>query len=85
MPISPHNAMGALQIVAGSHVAMTVPNFYRLEHCVWSIPSCQACLLNPIEFTGERILLSDRPGLGHDLDVAKLRAHPAPGWINEPE
>jgi len=85
VPISPHNAMGALQIVAGSHVAMTVPNFYRLEHCVWSIPSYQACLLNPIEFTDERILLSGRPGLGHDLNVEKLLAHPAPGWINEPE
>jgi galactonate dehydratase len=85
VPISPHNAMGALQIVAGSHVAMTVPNFYRLEHCVWSIPAYQACLLTPIQFTDERILLSGRPGLGHDLNVERLRAHPARGWINEPE
>jgi galactonate dehydratase len=84
VPIAPHDAMGALQIVTGSHVAMTVPNFYRLEHCVWSIPAYQACLLNPIEFAGECILLSGRPGLGHDLDVARLRAHPAPGWVNEP-
>jgi galactonate dehydratase len=74
-----------LQIVAGAHVAMTVPNFYRLEHSVWSIPAYQACLLNPIQFTDERVLLSRRPGLGHDLNVEKLRAHPAPGWINEPD
>jgi galactonate dehydratase len=85
VPIAPHNAMGSLQIVAGSHVAMTVPNFYRLEHCVWSIPAYQACLQTPIQFAEGRILLSTRPGLGHDLDVEKLRAHPAPGWVNEPE
>ncbi len=85
VPISPHNAMGPLQIVAGSHVGMTVPNFYRLEHCIWSIPAYQACLLNPIQFTDSRILMSRRPGLGHDLDIEKLRAHPVPGWVNEPE
>ncbi len=80
VPISPHNAMGPLQIVAGAHVALTVPNFYRLEHSVGTIPDYQACLREPIGFRGEYVELSDRPGLGHDLDVAFLRAHPAPGW-----
>jgi galactonate dehydratase len=85
IPISPHDAMGPLQIVAGSHVAMTVPNFYRLEHCIWNIPAYQACLLNPIHFTDQRVILSDRPGLGHDLNVEMLRAHPAAGWTNDAE
>jgi hypothetical protein len=30
------------------------------------------------------VILSSRPGLGHDLNVAVLRAHPAAGWIGEP-
>ncbi|MFN8523657.1 MAG: mandelate racemase/muconate lactonizing enzyme family protein [Chloroflexota bacterium] len=85
VPISPHNAMGPLQIVAGSHVAMTVPNFYRLEHSISFIPPYQACLRDPIEFDGSQIHLSTRPGLGHDLDVEVLRAHPAAGWVNDPE
>jgi len=84
VPLSPHNAMGSLQIAAGAHVAMTVPNFYRLEHSVASIPAYQACLREPLRFDGEHVHLSDRPGLGHDLDVEFLRAHPAPGWTNDP-
>ena len=32
VPISPHNACGPLQIVAGAQVMMSVPNFYRLGH-----------------------------------------------------
>jgi galactonate dehydratase len=84
LPISPHNAMGPLQIAAGAHVGMTVPNFYRLEHSTSFIPSYQACLREPLRFTGELLELSDRPGLGHDLDVEVLRAHPARGWVNDP-
>jgi galactonate dehydratase len=83
LPISPHNAMGPLQIAAGAHVAMTVPNFYRLEHSVSFIPHYQACLREPIAFSGENVELSHRPGLGHDLDVEFLRAHPAAGWASD--
>jgi galactonate dehydratase len=83
VPISPHNAMGPLQIAAGAHVALTVPNFYRLEHAISFIPHYQACLAQRLLFRGERVELYDRPGLGHDLDVEVLRAHAAPGWVNE--
>ncbi len=83
VPISPHNAMGPLQIAAGGHVALTVPNFYRLEHSVSFIPFYQACLREPLAFRGEHLAVSDRPGLGHDLDVDVLRAHPADGWTTE--
>ena len=84
VPLSPHNAMGALQIAAGAHVGMTVPNFYRLEHSIAAIPAYQACLREPLVFDGECVRPSDRPGLGHDLDIEFLRAHPAPGWTNDP-
>lgn len=84
VPISPHNAMGPLQIVAGAHAMMTIPNFYRLEHSLRAIPSYQACLREPIDFTGEVVRLSNRPGLGHDLDLDYLRANAAPGWVNDP-
>ena len=52
VPLSPHNAMGALQIAAGAHVGMTVPNFYRLEHSIAAIPAYQACLREPLVFDG---------------------------------
>ena len=31
VPISPHDASGPINVLAGAHVAMTVPNLYRLE------------------------------------------------------
>ena len=31
IPVSPHDASGPINVVAGAQVMMTVPNFYRLE------------------------------------------------------
>src|SRR5206468_10631739 len=31
VPISPHDASGPINLVAGAHVSITVPNLYRLE------------------------------------------------------
>jgi galactonate dehydratase len=83
VPISPHNAMGPIQILAGAHAMMAVPNFYRLEFSVRAIPHYQACLTAPIAFEGDAVVLSGRPGLGHDLDVEYLRSRAIPGWEND--
>ena len=75
VPISPHNAMGPLQVLGGAHAMLTIPNFYRLEYNVANIPIYQKFLDRPIEFGRGELRLSDRPGLGVDLDVERLRAH----------
>ena len=31
VPVSPHDASGPINVLAGAHVMMTVPNFYKLE------------------------------------------------------
>ena len=31
IPVSPHDAAGPINVVAGAQVMMTVPNFYKLE------------------------------------------------------
>ncbi len=31
IPVSPHDASGPINVIAGAHVMLTVPNFYRLE------------------------------------------------------
>jgi galactonate dehydratase len=82
VPISPHNANGSLQIVAGIHVMMTVPNFYRLEHCVSFIPTYNSFLKDPIDFDGGRASISGKPGLGHDLDMEIVNANLHPDWIS---
>jgi galactonate dehydratase len=84
VPISPHNAMGPLQIIAGAHAMLTIPNFYRLEHSLRAIPGYQACLSHRLEFEADHVRLSDRPGLGYDLNVAYLVENTVPEWVNDP-
>lgn len=80
IPISPHNAMGSLQIIAGAHVALSIPNFYRLEHSVVAIPHYNEMLTEPINFQSGAIHLSDKPGLGFNLDIEYLKKHQHPNW-----
>ena len=82
VPISPHNANGSPQIVAGIHVMMTVPNFYCLEHCVSFIPTYNNFLKDPIVFHGGHASISGKPGLGHDLDMEIVNANLHPDWIS---
>ncbi len=80
VPISPHNAMGPLQVVAGAHVMMTVPNFYRLEHSIASIPAYNSFLTKPINFHGGEVSVNDAPGLGVDIDMDAVNAALHPDW-----
>jgi galactonate dehydratase len=80
VPVTPHNAMGPLQVVAGAHAMIAVPNFYRLEHNVANVPWYNRCLDRPLDLRGDRLHLSPRPGLGVELDPAFLRTHQARGW-----
>jgi len=80
VPMSPHNAMGPLQIVAGSHVMMNTPNFYRLEHSTSFIEAYNRLTTEPMNFHGGEFSLSGKPGLGVDFDMEALRAHLHPEW-----
>ena len=80
IPISPHNAMGAIQVLAGAHAMMGVPNFYRLEFSLASLEAHNSVLTTPLDIRGGDLHLSDRPGLGVELDMDFIRAHPDPEW-----
>lgn len=80
IPISPHNAMGPLQVIAGSHVMLTTPNFYRLEYNVAAIAAYNSVLTAPIDFQGNTVNLNSQPGLGVELDVDYLLGHLHPAW-----
>ena len=80
VPISPHNAQGPGQILAGAHVSMVTPNFYRLEHCTSFIPMNDAFLTEPQGFHGNLITLNGKPGLGVDLDMDAVRERLHPDW-----
>ncbi len=80
VPISPHNAQGPGQILAGAHVSMVTPNFYRLEHCTSFIPMNDAFLTEPQGFHDNLITLNGKPGLGVDLDMDAVRERLHPDW-----
>ena len=80
IPVSPHNAMGSIQIIAGAHTMMTVPNFYRLEFSIAALESYNAVLDKPLDIRDGNLLLPTGPGLGYDLDTEFMAAHPDPAW-----
>jgi L-alanine-DL-glutamate epimerase-like enolase superfamily enzyme len=72
--------MGPLQIAAGANVMMTVPNFYRLEHCTAWIPNYNSFLKEPFDFHDNKLKLSGNPGLGVDVDQEKIDASVNAEW-----
>ena len=80
IPISPHNAQGALQIIAGAHTMITVPNFYKLEFARNALEAYNAVINPPLDVRDGCLFLSDRPGLGVELNLDYIRAHPDPDF-----
>lgn len=78
--MSPHGAMGPLQIMAGAHTMMTVPNLYRLEITSLWVPVFDKAISHPMDIRDGRLHLSNRPGLGIEPDMDYIRAHPDPDW-----
>jgi galactonate dehydratase len=80
VPISPHDAAGPINIVAGAHVMMTVPNFYRLETSRYDLSKYDPFLDRPLDNSKGRLKLTGEPGLGITMNVDYLRAHAVDGF-----
>jgi galactonate dehydratase len=81
VPVAPHGAMGPLQATAAAHVMITTPNFYRLEILEPSwIALYNEYLTTPLDIVDGRLRLSNRPGLGIELDMDMVRSHPDLDW-----
>ena len=83
IPISPHDASGPINILAGAHVAMTAPNFYRLESRRADMGFYNAFIEEPLVVRSGALIVPDRPGLGVTMNLDYLRAHAEPGWGGE--
>ena len=75
IPITPHDASGPINIMAGAHVAMTVPNLYRLEARRARFDFYNAFLDEPLVVHDGALQVPPRPGLGLSLNLEYLRAH----------
>ena len=80
IPVSPHDASGPVNILAGAHTMMTVPNFYKLEFNHAALDVHNRIISEPLDIRDGTLHLSERPGLGVELDEEYLDAHPDPDW-----
>ena len=75
IPVSPHDASGPINVVAGAHVMMTVPNFYKLETSRWDLSTYNPILVTPLDNSGGALKLSGAPGLGIEMNREYLEAN----------
>ena len=75
IPVSPHDASGPINVIAGAQVMMTVPNFYKLETSKYDLSDYNPFIDYPLDIRNGDLYLSDRPGLGINLDREYMNAH----------
>ena len=80
IPISPHDAGGPINVLAGAHAMASVPNHYRVETWRARLNSYDVMIDHPLDIRGDKIYLSDRPGLGIEMDKDYMRAHVIEGY-----
>jgi galactonate dehydratase len=81
IPISPHDASGPINVLAGAQVMLSVPNFYRLEARRVNMDFYNAFLEEPLQIVDGALVVPNRPGLGARLDVGYLQAHEIHGAL----
>ena len=81
VPISPHDASGPINVLAGAHAMASVPNHYRVETSRAKLNAYDVFIDHPLDIRGDKIFLSDRPGLGIELDKEYMRGHALEGYV----
>ena len=74
IPVSPHDATGPITMAAGAQVMMSTPNFYRLEIAYSELAYYNAALTPALDVREGFYHVSDRPGLGHELNPEYVAA-----------
>ena len=80
IPVSPHDASGPINVVAGAHVMMTVPNFYRVETSRYDLSKYNPFITTPLDVKAGRLRLPRAPGLGVEMNREYLRANGVEGY-----
>ncbi len=75
LQVAPHNPSGPIATAASVQVVATIPNFIILEMAYGEVP-WRGELISPAEqFTDGYITVSDRPGLGFELNHKEVLKH----------
>ena len=78
IPVSPHDAAGPINVVAGAQVMMTVPNFYKLETSEWNLHKYDPMIDRPLDNSNGSLKLTRSPGLGLEMNRDYLEANVVP-------
>lgn len=80
IPVTPHDASGPINVIAGAQVMLTVPNFYRIETSSYDLGKYSRLIEEPIDNSGGRIKVGSGPGLGLVMNVDYLRRNALDGF-----
>ena len=80
IPISPHDASGPINVMAGAQVMMTVPNFYKLETSRYDLSNYNSFIDEPLDIRRGDLYIPERPGLGVNLDPEALKKYAIEGF-----
>ena len=80
VPMSPHDAAGPINVIAGAHVSMNIPNFYKLETNKYDLSNYNPFIDHPLDIREGDLYVSDRPGLGLEIDLDYLKGHALEGY-----
>jgi galactonate dehydratase len=75
IPISPHDASGPINVLAGAHVMMTTPNFYKLEVNRYDLSGYNIMIDEPLIVKDGYLHVPDRPGLGVNFNLEALQQY----------
>ena len=75
VPVSPHDASGPINVLAGAHVMMTTPNFYKLETSRYDLGAYGAFIEPGLDIRNGDLYVPDAPGLGVEMDMDYMRSH----------
>jgi len=79
IPISPHDASGPVNLMAGAQVSITTPNFYKLEARRIKLDFYNEFLEEPLEIDGSALIVPKTPGLGVKLNLEYLQKNEVQG------
>ena len=80
IPVSPHDASGPINVVAGAQVMITVPNFYRVETSRWDLSKYNPMIQTPLDNSGGSLHLTNAPGHGVEMNMDYLRENAIEGF-----
>lgn len=75
IPVSPHDASGPINVLAGAHVMLTVPNFYRIETSNADLSTYNQFIETPLDNSGGSLKVPNMPGLGIEMNMDYMRTN----------